>query len=503
MQAGLKGEMKMNFKIESNFIDITNYPIVEKHFEGMAAKGWLINKIIVGNIFIYKKIIPEALDFSISPYEVETEFNKKTKDEIAEFQSVCESVGWNYATKSYDLHIYFKEKGSDALDIQTDEEEEFRTIEKIGKKYIRGLYIQIPFFLFLCWTILGGLFTSIQPMKDGLQQILAPMLLINVIMIIIQLINVKRFLKKNRNNIEMGESIEFSKSKFLYFRFAFIMTFVFLIMFLVYTFYGAIVFKNKILLIALIPSTIGITIALVYRMVVKPSKLSLKAKKIGFALTLILGAIISTLIFGSVIGNLDSLFSGVDKSSIDQYKVLSVSDFVDDIVEQNGDFMRQTSIIMPISYDYYSSYRKDIYESVKTEYAKALTEGLAKNLVKRYIRQAEIGLTGNYGREIKIYFQENLYDEYLFEKAGITLEEFNNLREGDIKQSIKEVENKLKERSITSDTENLWNLDEVYFLNYDKTEIVIRQDKEVFNLEGYDFSDPDIIKIVKGRLGLI
>ena len=38
------------------------------------------------------------------------------------------------------------------MDIQTDEEEEFRTLEFIGKKRIRSYYVLIPFLLFfLAW----------------------------------------------------------------------------------------------------------------------------------------------------------------------------------------------------------------------------------------------------------------------------------------------------------------------------------------------------------------
>jgi hypothetical protein len=62
--------------------------------------------------------------------------------------------------------------------------------------------------------------------------------------------------------------------------------------------------------------------------------------------------------------------------------------------------------------------------------------------------------------------------------------------------------NIINERSIVEDIENLWKLDEVYFLNYEKTEIVIRNGKEVFYLEGLDFSDDEIIKIVKDKLNL-
>ena len=47
----------MNFKIENNYLGITNYPSIARHFESMAAKGWLINKIVATNLFIYKKIV--------------------------------------------------------------------------------------------------------------------------------------------------------------------------------------------------------------------------------------------------------------------------------------------------------------------------------------------------------------------------------------------------------------------------------------------------------------
>ena len=53
----------MNFKIENRFLDITNYRLVEKHFEKMASLGWMIDKITMGSLFIYKKIDPEEIYF--------------------------------------------------------------------------------------------------------------------------------------------------------------------------------------------------------------------------------------------------------------------------------------------------------------------------------------------------------------------------------------------------------------------------------------------------------
>ncbi|MGO1470615.1 MAG: DUF2812 domain-containing protein, partial [Tissierella sp.] len=229
----------MKFKIENNFMDITNYPLIEKHFEQMAKKGWLINKIIIGSIFIYKKMEPEELDFSISPYEVETAFTIKSKEEIEEFQTVCESVGWNYAMKARNLHVYFKKSGTQVVDISTDEEEEFNTLESLGKRQLISSYITIPFYLYLAWSILGGMFTDIQFMQDGMVQILAPVIPIFFISVVYQIIRIKKFLKTNKNNIEMGKSLEYVESKFLFEKATFGIYLIFLILFISYSFYSA------------------------------------------------------------------------------------------------------------------------------------------------------------------------------------------------------------------------------------------------------------------------
>ena len=503
MRLGLKEGMKMNFKIENNYIHITNYPNIEKHFEEMASKGWLINKIIASNIFIYKKIQPEALDFSISPYEIETEFTRKTKGELEEFQSVCESVGWNYATKTYNLHIYYKEKCSEALDIQTDEEEEFRTLEILGKRYLRGLYIQIPLFLFLCWSIMRQLFTGVEGMKDALPQLLSLMFPLTLLMLVVEAYNISRFLKTNITNIELGERIKYSTSKFYINRITFTATYINLFIFILYMLYGIIFLKNTFLLIAMVPITITLIIGLFYRIVIKPSKMSTKSKKKSFVATLILSTIIPIILFGFVfINGLNKLNDG-DIPNIEGYKVLSVNDFQDSTVTEDGNLRIQASILLPTSYSYYS-HSNQIYERTNTEYSKALTEDLAKVLVKRYVKQAEVPIKRD-RQEIEFFFEKDLYDDYRFgERAGISLEEFNSLRDGDAKEAVNITINKLKERAITKDSGNLWNADEAYFLNYNKTEIVMRQGKEVFYIDATekDFLDLEIVKIVKERLGL-
>lgn len=486
----------MNFKIENNFLDITNYPYIEKHFEKMASQGWLITRIIIGNIFIYRKIKPEDLDFSISPYEVETTYTRKTKEELEEFQSVCKSVGWNYATKSYDLHIYFKEAGTEAMDISTDEEEEFRTLERIGKRQIKGGYILIPIYLFLAWTIIGGIFRDIHSMKDGLAQIIAPIIPIFLVQVTYQIIKLKRFLKTNKNKIETGEPLEYINSKFVFERVTFGVYLMFLILFIFYSLYAGFVLKNKIILIGLTPIVVVLPIGLFYRIFIKPSKKTFKFKKISLGVVLILTTIVSiNITFISI----NSLTMKKTNPNIEGYRALSVNDFDNKTIEDEGDLMKNSSFLIPKSYEYWSFAERD--SSVTTEYSNALTEGIAKNLVDRYKKHAEYALTGRTTREIDIAFEEDLYDDYLA-VHGLSEDDFNRLKVKNIEEAIEEAENIIKEESIIKDQEKVWNLDEVYFLNYQKDEIVIREGKEVFYLEGKDFSDPEIIRGVKIRLDL-
>ena len=225
----------------------------------------------------------------------------------------------------------------------------------------------------------------------------------------------------------------------------------------------------------------------------------MKNKKIGFVAALVVSAIFSILVFGSSIMNIINGDNHKNNQTTDGYNVLFINDFIDETLKEDGDLIEQASILIPKSYEYYSHSRG--YGSIRTEYSKALTEKLANNLVNRYKRQAKNALTGRYSREIELYFKEGVFFDSLL-TSGLTREDLYNLEGKEIKEAMRATNNIINERSIVEDIENLWKLDEVYFLNYEKTEIVIRNGKEVFYLEGLDFSDDEIIKIVKDKLNL-
>lgn len=268
---------------------------------------------------------------------------------------------------------------------------------------------------------------------------------------------------------------------------------------LIYIIYSAIFLRNSIIVIGFIPLIIGGLIGLLYRLFVKPSKNSLSFKKAAFIATILVGAFISILVYRVDIFSIENLVGRRGTPDIYGLKVLSANDFGDEKREEYGDLMRKSSILIPKSYEYTSHKMDDRY--IRTEYAKALNENLAKNLVNNYIRQGKNRIVGNTSKEIENSFKDGTYNP-LLEEYGLKEEDFFNLRLKDKEEAIKEGEEIVKEMSIREDRENLWNLEQVYFLKYTNDEIIIRDGKEVFYLEGKDFSDEETIKRVKDKLNL-
>ena len=267
-------------------------------------------------------------------------------------------------------------------------------------------------------------------------------------------------MKINRKNIELGKSIEFSDSKFYITRTISAITSIILFLGIIHFLYVAIFLKNKFMLIGLIPSLIGIIGATIYRTYIKPAKITLKHKKIGFIVILVTSTVLSIVVFVGVILNIAIRDDNKNSQNIDGYKVLSINDFISDTLEEEGEIIEQASILIPKSYDY-NSYSRG-YGFIRTEYSKALTEEIASNLVDRYRRKAEKKLIRRNSGRLELYFEEGIFDDYLL-RIGLTKEDLSNLQGKELKEAIKAANNMINEKSIVEDIGNLWSLDEGYF----------------------------------------
>ena len=487
----------MNFKIENRSLNLRNYPSVESHLEDMAARGWMIDKIILENIFIYKKIKAKKLDFSIVPYQTESFLNKKNKEEIELYKDENLEKGWHYAAKTRNIQIYYKEKDTDAIAIIADEADEFRRIEEASKFVMLGNYLSLPLLLFLFWGLAKDIGTDISIIKSGLVQLLIFFFPFIMISIISEIVSTELFLKKNRKHIYDEEKMEYSTSKYHFSNLAFIMSYIFIFLFLVYIIYTTLFLKDTRALFSMAPVTIGLIVGTGLRFFGKSSKIKSDYKPIIFIGVIVLTLIMMNIIFFPLIFESER----EDQVDRDKYRVMMIDDFFDGVDTDSRELSNDVSLLAPRSYEYVEMDRRNIY--LRTDYSRALNEDIAHNLVKRYICQAERQMEWWYDYDLdNYYYNDNLRG---IEGRGIREDELKRLKEEfDSNEELFKIEARkiIKERMIRKTDPSLWNADEAYYLEYEKDVILLRRGEEVWQLGGVDFSDEEIRSTVMEKLKL-
>lgn len=444
----------MNFKIEFNYLNVDNYPSIERHFEKMANKGWLIYKVFTSSLFIYKKIEPQQLDFSISPYEIERYLHRKSREEIEEFQSVSKSVGWDFATKADDLLIYYKPTNVEAIPLQTDAEEEFITLEKIMTKNLTLHYMSIVIYILFILFIANRLVHSVQAMQDGYTQIVALMLFFGLLMSISTIRTFHTFLNINQKNIENGQELEFNEpsqwSKIIFYS-GIYLTF---ILFIVYSIYNVVVLNNFRTSASLVVAFVTISLVVLYRFTVKPKKISTGYKVAGLAVLGLVAGFFSSSFYTWTA----EVFSAADNHvDYEQYRVLTYDNLAMNQTESYSYFTKNASVIIPESYKYTSHAGNN--EQLQTEYSRALNESTAKYLVNRYVLQAD--------------------SQFSWRSSGGRMDP-----------------------EMIAEAEKLWNVEDVQYLANQSDLVVLRNANEVFYLSGLDFTDAAVVKAVENQLGM-
>lgn len=497
----------MNFKIENRIIHISNYPSVERHLEDMAGKGWMLNRIILSNIFIYKKVNPEDLDFSIVPYENETLFNKKNKTDVEEFKNKNEKLGWKFISKAYNFHIYCEEKNFEAVDIIPSAREELSILENIGKTQSISYYVLFALFLFFFWNLLKGFKTDVIFLKYGLGQLLLALMPVILIVGIVDLIAIKRFIKTNRKIISQGESfisdvsLEYKDSKLHLQKLSYILAFILLVFFIAYFLFKVILSKETFILLSLIPVTIGAIVGIGFRFFIKPTKM-LGEYKVGvLILAIVIGIVFVNIVIVPLMeGSFGDRWKNKEVVDTNGDGVLVVEDFSDSDKTDSVRLSRDISFLIPKSYQYVARNNNDLY--IMTDYSYALTEGIANNLVGRYKYRVENQIDNWSDYSLEEYYQSRtVYGSYILE-SGVTEKDLDKIKDQEIEDYKEIAKNLMKERSILKADSKLWNVDEAYYLDFSKEDIVLRKGKEVYYLSGVDFSDGKVIRIVMEKLGL-
>jgi len=141
---------------------IVEYKSLERYFEEMALKGWLIKKMGFGMTF--RKIEPQALTFNVAMLTPKTMLDWPDQDESTTYDEFCKSAGWQLAAENQIYRIYYHSSEVDASPIYTDDEDIYKTVKKAFLKS-EFILMFLPF-LYLAMALLNAknirydLFTS-------------------------------------------------------------------------------------------------------------------------------------------------------------------------------------------------------------------------------------------------------------------------------------------------------------------------------------------------------
>lgn len=112
---------------------------LEKSFEKMAAKGWLIEKAAYLG-WRYRRIEPKRLTFTVTYFPDASDFDPVPGDGQQTFWELCEQAGWKLACATGQLQIFYNEN-PDAVPIETDAVLQLENIHASAKRAYLWQYV--------------------------------------------------------------------------------------------------------------------------------------------------------------------------------------------------------------------------------------------------------------------------------------------------------------------------------------------------------------------------
>lgn len=195
-----------------SFFDYTG---ISRHLEKMAAKGWMIEKMI-NTGWVYRRIEPKNIHFAVSYYPKASEFDPEPSEEQKMFHDFCAYTGWQLACTSAQLQIFYNER-ENPIPIETEPTLELQAIHASAKKSFIPSYIM----LFVIALMNGGLWISsflgdpIELLSNPTKMFSGFCFLLLAVLCIIELVCYFRWYSKAKRAAEHGEFLKvISTSKF-------------------------------------------------------------------------------------------------------------------------------------------------------------------------------------------------------------------------------------------------------------------------------------------------
>lgn len=148
-------------------------PALEKHFEKMASKGWLIEKI-TNFTFQFRRIKPENLKFTVNFFPDASEFDPHPSIKQKMMEEFASKDGWKLLTRFGQLQVFCNE-AQNPVPIETDPVIQVETIYRAMKK--NSLPAHLIFLAFALFQLGGNIYRMFTDTVDFLS---TPYLLVSL-----------------------------------------------------------------------------------------------------------------------------------------------------------------------------------------------------------------------------------------------------------------------------------------------------------------------------------
>jgi hypothetical protein len=121
---------------------------IARHLTRMAQRGWMLTRI-AGVIWIYRRIEPKKLSFTVTYFPRASAFDPGPSRELLEYRDMCAHTGWKQAAAAAQMQIFYNEQ-PDATPVETDPALRLSTLHRAAKQSFLPAYL-----LLLCLSILN------------------------------------------------------------------------------------------------------------------------------------------------------------------------------------------------------------------------------------------------------------------------------------------------------------------------------------------------------------
>jgi hypothetical protein len=465
MEKAYLGVIVMNKDIKKvfSFASVMDYKNTEKYFEKMAAKGWMLYEI--GKMFYkFKKIEPSELDFNVSLLYENTPYDYPDDRPYKDYEDLCRESGWKPCFRNNIYQIFYKEKDVDAMPIHTDSSEEYRIVKSIYLKTEASSVLVFAYLMFMGVNSFSrfnyedllsnlSIFSLVFPFFAG-------------IMFLTMIVPSGIWLVVNRRNAREGRELYFFSEKTIFAKRA-----IYNISMILYTFLLLIgIFGSfsdgYVMLVAFTPVVLGGVAGAVCVKRFKTVKRTRKQNKVFFLVVVSITIIVSLSTIMIFVINSER-YSEVDLSKVEK-KYLELSDFDSEAVAGRNHGRNESSFFVDDYQYYYETLGRKAGEnelySISTIYIESMNEGISDFIFKYIMMDEEENYYGNgYDNEFDMKFEEYIIPVDLTD----------------------------------------WNADEGYYLQDDKSKIVIKSGNIIYYFDGYlDFSDEKTIEICRKKMNI-